>query len=98
VLVRIDPGPVVTLSRAVALAMVHGPTAGLTVLGTLDADDRLTHSHRLEAVRAHLLELAGDHNAARDSYLRAARMTASLPEQRYLTRRAAELRSSQSGC
>jgi predicted RNA polymerase sigma factor len=98
VLVRIDPGPVVTLSRAVALAMVHGPTAGLTVLGTLDADDRLTHSHRLEAVRAHLLELAGDHNAARDSYLRAARMTASLPEQRYLTRRAAELRSSQSDC
>jgi RNA polymerase sigma factor (sigma-70 family) len=91
VLTRIDPGPVVTLSRAVALAMVHGPTAGLTVLGTLDADDRLTHSHRLEAVRAHLLEQAGDHNAARDAYLRAAQMTASLPEQRYLIRRAAEL-------
>jgi RNA polymerase sigma factor (sigma-70 family) len=92
VLTQIDPGPVVTLSRAVALAMVHGPTAGLTVLGTLDTDDRLSHSHRLEAVRAHLLEQAGDHTAARDCYLRAARMTASLPEQRYLTRRAAELR------
>jgi predicted RNA polymerase sigma factor len=92
VLTQVDPGPVVTLSRAVAVAMVHGPTAGLTALGTLDTDDRLTHSHRLEAVRAHLLEQAGDHDAARDCYLRAARMTASLPERQYLTRRAAELR------
>jgi RNA polymerase sigma factor (sigma-70 family) len=92
VLTQIDPGPVVTLSRAVALAMVHGPTAGLTVLGTLQADERLTHHHRLQAVRAHLLEQAGDHTAAHEAYLRAARMTASLPEQRYLTRRAAELR------
>ncbi|WP_030438354.1 RNA polymerase sigma factor [Actinoplanes subtropicus] len=92
VLTQVNPGPVVTLSRAVALAMVHGPTAGLAVLGTLDADDRLAHHHRLEAVRAHLLEQAGDHDAARACYLRAARMTASLPEQHYLTRRAAELR------
>jgi predicted RNA polymerase sigma factor len=91
VLVRVAPGPVVTLSRAVALATVHGPTAGLAALGTLGADDRLAHTHRLEAVRAHLLEQAGDHAAARDCYLRAARMTASLPEQRYLTRRAARL-------
>jgi RNA polymerase sigma factor (sigma-70 family) len=92
VLDRVAPGPVVTLSRAVAVAMVHGPTAGLGALGTLDGDDRLAHSHRLEAVRAHLLEQAGEHTAARDCYLRAARMTASLPEQRYLTRRAARLR------
>ena len=56
VLVRVSPGPVVTLSRAVALAMVHGPRAGLALLGTLEADDRMTHMHRLEAVRAHLLE------------------------------------------
>ncbi|MEV6495050.1 DUF6596 domain-containing protein [Actinoplanes sp. NPDC051633] len=91
VLVRVAPGPVVTLSRAVALAMVHGPAAGLAALGTLGADDRLAHTHRLEAVRAHLLEKAGDREAARDCYLRAARMTASLPEQRYLTRRAAGL-------
>ena len=55
-LVRVSPGPVVTLSRAVALAMVHGPRAGLGLLGTLEADDRMTHTHRLEAVRAHLLE------------------------------------------
>ena len=73
--------------------MVHGPRAGLAVLGTLDGDDRMAHSHRLEAVRAHLLEQAGDLAAARESYLRAARMTASLPEQRYLTLRAARLRA-----
>jgi len=91
VLTTVAPGPVVTLSRAVALANVHGPTAGLAVLGTLDADDRMAHSHRLEAVRAHLLEQTGDTAAARDSYLRAARMTASLPEQRYLELRAARL-------
>ncbi|MEH1128015.1 RNA polymerase sigma factor [Micromonospora sp. CPCC 206061] len=93
-LAEVNPGPVVTLSRAVALAMVHGPTAGLALLGTLGADERMAHTHRLEAVRAHLLELSGDLPAARDGYLRAARMTASLPEQRYLTRRAAQLRGS----
>ena len=91
VLAQVAPGPVVTLSRAVALAMVHGPIAGLALLGTLDADERMAHTHRLEAVRAHLLEQAGEISAARDSYLRAARMTASLPEQRYLTLRAARL-------
>ncbi len=92
VLAQVAPGPVVTLSRAVAIAMVHGPTAGLALLGTLDTDDRMAHTHRLEAVRAHLLEQAGDTTAARQSYLRAARMTASLPEQRYLELRAAQLR------
>ncbi len=91
VLEEVSPGPVVTLNKAVALAMVDGPRAGLAVLGTLDSDQRLAHSHRLEAVRAHLLELAGEPEAARASYLRAARMTASLPEQRYLSLRAAQL-------
>jgi RNA polymerase sigma factor (sigma-70 family) len=91
VLALIAPGPVVTLSRAVALAMVHGSKAGLALLGTLDADDSMANSHRLEAVRAHLLERAGDTIAARESYLRAARMTASVPEQRYLALRAARL-------
>ncbi|MDQ4039604.1 MAG: sigma-70 family RNA polymerase sigma factor [Actinomycetota bacterium] len=91
VLERIAPGPVVTLNRAVAVAMVDGPRAGLALLGTLDADDRMTHTHRLDAVRGHLLELAGDRIAARESYRRAARMTASLPEQRYLALRGAQL-------
>jgi RNA polymerase sigma factor (sigma-70 family) len=91
VLTTIAPGPVVTLSRAVALAHVHGPTAGLALLGT---DDHMAHTHRLEAVRAHLLEQTGDTTAARHSYLRAAKMTASLPEQRYLELRAARLHHS----
>ena len=91
VLTTVAPGPVVTLSRAVALAHVHGPRAGLALLGTLDTDERMVHSHRLEAVRAHLLEQSGDTTAARHSYLRAAKMTASLPEQRYLEPRAARL-------
>jgi RNA polymerase sigma factor (sigma-70 family) len=91
VLTTVAPGPVVTLSRAVALANVHGPRAGLALLGTLDADERMAHTHRLEAVRAHLLEQAGHTASARESYLRAAKMTASLPEQRYLELRAARL-------
>ena len=91
VLERVSPGPVVTLNRAVAVAMVHGPRAGLALLGTLDHDERMTRNHRLEAVRGHLLELAGDLAAARESYQRAARMSASIPEQRYLALRAARL-------
>jgi RNA polymerase sigma factor (sigma-70 family) len=91
VLERISPGPVVTLNRAVALAMVNGPRAGLALLGTLDSDERMAHTHRLEAVRGHLLEQAGDLVAARDSFRKAARMTASIPEQRYLALKAARL-------
>jgi RNA polymerase sigma factor (sigma-70 family) len=89
VLERVSPGPVITLNRAVAVAMVEGPRAGLALLGTLDADQRMAHTHRLEAVRGHLLELAGEPEAARESYLKAAQMTASIPEQRYLALRAA---------
>ena len=91
VLERVSPGPVVTLNRAVALAMVEGPRAGLALLGTLDADDTMAHTHRLDAVRGHLLELAGEVAGARESYQRAARMTASVPEQHYLALRAARL-------
>jgi predicted RNA polymerase sigma factor len=91
VLEEVSPGPVVTLNRAVAVAMVHGPRAGLALLGTLDSDERMTHTHRVEAVRGHLLEMAGEPAAARESYLKAARMTASLPEQRYLSLQAARL-------
>ena len=71
--------------------MVHGPRAGLAIVGTLDADERMSHTHRLEAVRGHLLERAGELTAARAAYLKAARMTASEPEQRYLTLRAVGL-------
>jgi len=81
----------VTLNHAVAVAMVRGPQAGLELLRALDDDDRMARHHRLEAVRAHLLELAGDRAAARVSYRTAARRTTSLPEQRYLEARAARL-------
>ena len=81
----------VTLNHAVAVAMVDGPRAGLELLATLDADDRMAGHHRLDAVRAHLLEMAGDHAAARAGYRTAARRTTSLPEQRYLEARAARL-------
>jgi RNA polymerase sigma factor (sigma-70 family) len=83
--------PVVTLNHAVALAMVQGPRAGLELLATLDGDPRLGGSHRFDAVRAHLLEMAGDHDAAVEAYRTAARRTTSLPEKRHLEARAARL-------
>ncbi|GAA1021172.1 RNA polymerase sigma24 factor [Acrocarpospora pleiomorpha] len=89
VLLRISPNPMVALNHAVAVAMVRGPQAGLTLLAGLD--DRLADDHRLHAVRAHLLEMAGDSSGARDCYLAAARLTMSLPQQRYLHARAARL-------
>jgi RNA polymerase sigma factor (sigma-70 family) len=90
-LARLAPNPMVSLNHAVAIAMVRGPRAGLAHLAALDADDRMANHHRLDAVRAHLLELAGDHDAARNRYRAAARRTTSLPEQRYLEARAARL-------
>ena len=88
---RIAPNPMFTLNHAVALAMLRGPQAGLDLLATLDADARVEGHHRVDAVRAHLLEMAGDHEAAAVSYREAARRTTSLPEQRYLEGRAARL-------
>ena len=91
VLERVAPGPMVTLNRAVAVAMARGPQAGLDLLAALDESGQLAGHHRLDAVRAHLLELDGQHEAARASYLLAARRTTSLPEQRYLQDRACRL-------
>ena len=71
--------------------MVEGPRAGLALLGTLDDDERMAHTHRLDAVRGHLLELAGDAARPRAAYRRAARITRALPEQRYLLLRATAL-------
>jgi RNA polymerase sigma factor (sigma-70 family) len=83
--------PMVALNHAVAFAMVHGPAAALDLLTTLAADKRIANHHRLHAVRAHLLEMAGDHATAAEEYRAAASRTASAPEQRYLTLRAARL-------
>jgi RNA polymerase sigma factor (sigma-70 family) len=81
------PNPMVTLNHAAAVAMAQGPAAGLDLLATLDTDQRLVNHHRFHAVRGHLLEMAGDHAAARTSYQRAMRLTTSSPERRYLRAR-----------
>ena len=91
VLERVAPNPTVTLNRAVAVAEVRGPAAGLALLDALAADDRIAATHHLVSVRAHLLEMAGDHDAARAGYREAARRTTSEPERRHLLTRAARL-------
>ena len=90
---RVAPSPFVTLNQAVAVAMAHGPDVGLALLDPLLADPAMRRHHRLHAVRAHLLELDGDAHAAAEHYKLAARLTGSLPEQRYLNRRLARLTS-----
>jgi RNA polymerase sigma factor (sigma-70 family) len=90
-LLRISDNPVVALNHAVAVAMVHGAPAGLDLLERLRSDERIAGDHRFHAVRAHLLEMAGDREAARDAYREAAGRTMSLPQQRYLNGRAARL-------
>ena len=89
---RMSDNPMVMLNHAIAAAMVHGPSKGLELLETLDADGRLAGHHRLDAVRAHLLELAGDVAAASVHYRIAAGRTTSLPERNYLMTQAARLR------
>jgi RNA polymerase sigma factor (sigma-70 family) len=91
---QVDPGPVVALNHAVAVAMVRGPEAGLDLLAGLEDDHRIAAGHRFHAVRAHLLELAGDRDGARQSYLAAAHRAVSLPHQRYLNAQAARLQQS----
>jgi predicted RNA polymerase sigma factor len=87
----IAPGPMVTLNRIVALAMVEGPHAGLQELAAAEVEPALAGHYRVDAVRAHLLEMAGDREEARAHYGIAARRTLSIPEQRYLESRAAQL-------
>ncbi|WP_433781339.1 RNA polymerase sigma factor [Actinomycetospora sp. CA-101289] len=92
-LAALAPGPMVTLNRVVAVAMVQGPEVALGQLSVaVDRDAALAGHHRVDAVRAHLLDELGDHDAAREHYRRAARNTLSLPEQRYLLARAAASR------
>jgi RNA polymerase sigma factor (sigma-70 family) len=88
VLAALAPGPIVALNRTVAVAMVHGPSAALAELNDVAADPALSGHHRVDAVRAHLLDELGDQEGAREYYLRAAQRTRSLPEQRYLLGRA----------
>jgi predicted RNA polymerase sigma factor len=88
---RMTGNPMVALNRAIAAAMVHGPAAGLKLLEALDGP--LAGHYRLDAVRAHLFEMAGDAQAAMTHYRAAAGRTTSTPEQQYLTTQAARLRA-----
>ncbi len=88
---RMSDNPMVTLNHAIAAAMVQGPRTGLELLGALDADERLAGHYRLDAVRAHLYEMAGDHQTAIAHYLAAAGRTTSIPERNYLSTQAARL-------
>jgi RNA polymerase sigma factor (sigma-70 family) len=88
---RLTGNPVVRLNRAVALAMVDGPDAGLALLDALAEDDPVRRSHRLQSVRAHLLEMQGDTHEARKAYREAASSTSNLRERDYLMMRAAAL-------
>jgi RNA polymerase sigma factor (sigma-70 family) len=85
---RVAPNPMATINRALAVAMVRGPDAGLDLLASLDGDSRVARHHRLFAMRGHLLEMDGSLTAARSAFEEAARRTASAPEKRYLLRRA----------
>jgi len=91
VLERVAPNPMVSLNATVALAMVHGPAAGLERLDALAKDKLLSNSHRLEAVRAHLLEMSGDAAGAAAAYRRAAEGTDSPVEKNYLLGRVEKL-------
>jgi RNA polymerase sigma factor (sigma-70 family) len=88
---RIAPNPLFTLNRAVAIAMAHGPHAGLAELAKIEGDERLAGHHRIDSVRAHMLELVGDRLGAAAAYRAAAQLTTSLPERRYLESRAADM-------
>jgi RNA polymerase sigma factor (sigma-70 family) len=88
---RMSDNPMVMLNHAVAVAMVRGPSRGLELLKTLDADPRIAGHHRLDAVRAHLLEMAGDPQGAVTHYRIAASRTTSTPERNYLITQAARL-------
>lgn len=89
-LLRMTENPMVRLNHAIAVAMVEGPEKGLALLEPLENDERLSKSHRLVSVRAHLLDRAGQREQARALYQKAAAMTASLPERNYLLLKASQ--------
>jgi RNA polymerase sigma factor (sigma-70 family) len=96
VLERLSGNPMVTLNRAVAVAMVHGPGRGLDLLTVLDADARIAGHYRIDAVRGHFLEMTGDRSGASSCYRAAAAKTASAPERDYLLLQAARLAAGES--
>jgi predicted RNA polymerase sigma factor len=96
VLERISDNPMVTLNGAVAAAMVSGAASGLALLEPLDRDARIAGQYRLDAVRGHLYEMAGDNDRAIAHYRAAAERTMSIPERDYLTVKAVRLLAAKS--
>jgi len=95
---RMSDNPMVIVNHAIAAAMVHGPSKGLELLEPLDSDPRIARHHRLDAVRAHLLEMGGDHEAAFEHYRIAAARATNTPERNYLLMQAAQLRDTAVKC
>jgi RNA polymerase sigma factor (sigma-70 family) len=93
VLLRLDDNPVIVLNHAVAVSMVAGPRAGLTLLHGLETDSRMTASRRFHAVRAHLLEQTGELAAALAAYRTAARYAANTQQRRYLQQQITRLQN-----
>jgi predicted RNA polymerase sigma factor len=91
VLIAMSDNPMAKLNRAIAAAMVQGPSVGLELLNELDLDPRMARHHRLDAVRGHLLEMAGEPGRAAHHYRAGAERTASIAERNYLLIKAARV-------
>jgi RNA polymerase sigma factor (sigma-70 family) len=91
VLNRSNDNPMISLNHAIAAAMVHGPYTGLELLAALEGDARMQGHYRLDAVRGHLYEKAGERDRAVAHYRAAADRTTSTPERDYLAAKAARL-------
>jgi RNA polymerase sigma-70 factor (ECF subfamily) len=94
VLSRLYPSPVVELNRAVSVAMVDGPEAGLRLVDALAARGELKDYRLLHAARADLLRRLDRRAEAAEAYRAAFRLASSRPERRFLARRLAEFGTS----
>ena len=91
VLERMQPSPIVTLNRAVAVAMVEGPRAALVLIDALDAEGDLENYHLFHSARADFLRRAGSSEEARKSYARALALVTNSSERLFLERRLREV-------
>ncbi|MGD0513376.1 MAG: RNA polymerase sigma factor [Terriglobales bacterium] len=90
---RVQPSPIVSLNRAVAVAMAENPTAGLALIDALAAADDLANYHLLHAARADLLRRLGSLPEAAESYMRALALVTNDSERRFLERRLREVQA-----
>jgi RNA polymerase sigma-70 factor (ECF subfamily) len=93
VLEHVQPSPIVSLNRAVAVAMVRGPESALAIIDTLAAAGDLDEFHLLHAARADLLRRLGSSERAATSYKRALALVTNESERRFLERRLRELQN-----